>query len=668
MDELARLNDDPLAEIDGKLAAGDAVTVKLPQCLRYEGPRYVVKRGDTLTTLAQGMGLLDPAKVKFPQYVIDALVDSLMLLNPSLKPTRDPASPLDLTLGLNLRLPITTDPTSTTLRLLTTRREEKERFAQELNARLNPAVVYDQKQAPHTRREDAAANLYAYLRLSTGSYRLATEFAEVPTAQVCPGGAFDPKQDDSKTIALSTAALTELLKYLDQPYVRGLIRPPPGRRYSRETTIGVVDAGVRKDDLPAELLDTWPNESSFVDNNQNDVPNEQGGGSNSRDTDFSPVNDCRNVAAAGNNATCAEHGTHVTGLALGGPAANKAFHEKLRQLLGTEVPAIRYGHFRVVRYDGRADVFSTYAGIKWFQPNANVSLREPSRARVINASVLDKCTSEKSDQLKAILGRSSLIVAAAGNSTTQLPRHKVDNEELLCPALLGGNDSVVVTVGAVLKNGNLAPFSSYGTGIVDMLAPGECVPSWVGSGQQKRLSGTSMAAPQVSFVAALLYALLPETEAQKGAARLVRKQLIASARYDKALAEAALSAGPVDVVRAARIFDDQIIEDGGKDKKSQEWFGKISDNASSYDTPLCKGRDLKLSEMDKVAIVEIRATEVSARVLRSSSDNRLAFEECVIPSTYQIDFQTRNPDGSYGEMRTIPIAKVKEIVPRLVKP
>ena len=55
-----------------------------------------------------------------------------------------------------------------------------------------------------------------------------------------------------------------------------------------------------------------------------------------------------------------------------------------------------------------------------------------------------------------------------------------------------------------------APFSNYGKAQVDVFAPGVDILSTVPGGGYERESGTSMAAPVVSGLAAMTHVLLPE--------------------------------------------------------------------------------------------------------------------------------------------------------------
>ena len=113
------------------------------------------------------------------------------------------------------------------------------------------------------------------------------------------------------------------------------------------------------------------------------------------------------------------------------------------------------------------------------------------------------------------------FVAAAGN-------HGTDND--LLPRYPGNyNLPNVISVASLTASGDLAGSSDYGLTTVDLAAPGTLIQStWKGGGYAA-LSGTSMAAPQVSGVVALLAAAKPGiTVAEVRAAILGRTTPVAA--------------------------------------------------------------------------------------------------------------------------------------------
>jgi hypothetical protein len=94
----------------------------------------------------------------------------------------------------------------------------------------------------------------------------------------------------------------------------------------------------------------------------------------------------------------------------------------------------------------------------------------------------------------------SLFVVAAGNYNRDV------EDKFIYPAAHGGTGKRnVITVAAVDVNGKLASFSGYSSTAVDLGAPGCQISSWIARDQAPVvMSGTSQAAPLVTFTAALL--------------------------------------------------------------------------------------------------------------------------------------------------------------------
>src|SRR5690606_11671299 len=89
-----------------------------------------------------------------------------------------------------------------------------------------------------------------------------------------------------------------------------------------------------------------------------------------------------------------------------------------------------------------------------------------------------------------------VLIAASGNDNVGDPMYPADYKE-------------VFTVGAVNENRERAFFSNYGNHL-DVAAPGEHIPSTFPDNHYVIMSGTSMAAPHVSGLAALIRSVKPD--------------------------------------------------------------------------------------------------------------------------------------------------------------
>ena len=98
-----------------------------------------------------------------------------------------------------------------------------------------------------------------------------------------------------------------------------------------------------------------------------------------------------------------------------------------------------------------------------------------------------------------------VVTIAAGNGDEQ---GNPENTNIICPAHIDCG----IIVAACDKTGNLASFSNYGES-VDVCAPGVDVWSYYPGDQLAALDGTSMAAPHISALAAMLKLYLPDRSA-----------------------------------------------------------------------------------------------------------------------------------------------------------
>jgi hypothetical protein len=183
------------------------------------------------------------------------------------------------------------------------------------------------------------------------------------------------------------------------------------------------------------------------------------------------------------------HGTHVTGT-IAATADNGAG-------IAGVAPLARILPLRVLRQDGggtTSDVVAAYA--------LAASLRVP----VVNLSFGSPVYSQAEHDAIAAAGDTLFVVAAGNHTATQNPlgvpeypcRYGLPN--LLC-------------VGASTAADQPADFSDSSPTLVDVFAPGAHILSTWNDGGYGFLDGTSMAAPQVSGIAALLLGKNPELTA-----------------------------------------------------------------------------------------------------------------------------------------------------------
>ncbi|MFD5509486.1 S8 family serine peptidase [Streptomyces sp. NPDC127051] len=175
---------------------------------------------------------------------------------------------------------------------------------------------------------------------------------------------------------------------------------------------------------------------------------------------------------------CNGHGTHVAGT-LGGATYGVA---KGVSLVGVKVANCK----------GSASLTSILGGLEWMVKDA---AKAPGTPAVANMSM----GGTRSYALDAAVARA----VAAGITFTVAAGNSADDACTGSPAAAPS----ALTIGAADAADQWAPFSSYGS-CVDLVAPGVSVTSaWKGSATTlARASGTSMAAPHVAGVAALILA------------------------------------------------------------------------------------------------------------------------------------------------------------------
>lgn len=191
------------------------------------------------------------------------------------------------------------------------------------------------------------------------------------------------------------------------------------------------------------------------------------------------------------------HGTHVAGIVA-------ALKDNNIQVVGVAPDAklISISHPLTVSSSISAELAS---GISWAWNNGadiiNNSWGDQGGVfyNELYSSILDEAINNAITYGRA--GKGAIVVFASGNHSPTMDYPANSNEEIL-------------TVGSIDNNGRKSMFSGYGEQL-DIVAPGRNILSTITNNSIDYLSGTSMAAPHVAGVAALILSANPNLTGQE---------------------------------------------------------------------------------------------------------------------------------------------------------
>ncbi len=207
--------------------------------------------------------------------------------------------------------------------------------------------------------------------------------------------------------------------------------------------------------------------------------------------------DLRNNVLPGYNAT-------GSGVSAGAPLSNKDWHGTVvagviaaeqNNSIGISgvAPNCKIVPVRVKNAHGEYKPADIANGINWVANN--------SKAEVINISLAGSHDAEVNTAIKNALSKGCVVVAGSGNN---------NSSSVKFPANVAG----VIAVGAIKQNGTRLGDSNYGSAL-DVVAPGERIPTTYVGSDYAYANQTSIATPHVSGIAALMLSAYPNMTRQQ---------------------------------------------------------------------------------------------------------------------------------------------------------
>lgn len=152
-------------------------------------------------------------------------------------------------------------------------------------------------------------------------------------------------------------------------------------------------------------------------------------------------------------------------------------------------------------------------------------------------------TTQYSEALEQTIRNSKMLfIVAAGNGNSLGVGYDIDTSPVY-PASFSSDN--IISVANLMFDGSLSSSSNYGQASVDIAAPGSFIVSTIPGGNYGFMSGTSMAAPMVTGVAAMIYSYRSELSLAD-----VKNVIMASSKKLDTLEGKVLSGGMLDAYGA----------------------------------------------------------------------------------------------------------------------
>lgn len=241
----------------------------------------------------------------------------------------------------------------------------------------------------------------------------------------------------------------------------------------------------------------------------------------------------------------------------------------------------------------------------------------------------------------------SLYIVAAGNRGENLSVRRI------YPAAYGGSNNLgrynLITVASIDGDQKLSYFSNFGTQYVEIAANGCQIPVRdIDTGKSLSVSGTSFAAPAVSFVAALVRNIYGSTPASE-----VKNRLLASANIVPSLTDKVDDGRVLNPERAVSVFEDVVALKRGD--VSEDIYGSVGKVVVSQ---ICKTPEIP----DDAKLLKLvrdfdghKVTLGTTRVYWMNSERLLVMSNC---ESKDFSLQLREEEGDETVIQSDQVSEI----------